>query len=81
MGSEMCIRDSTMGEATTASCVVFEKGSPKTSEYRQFNIKDITPGDDYAAINQAVFRRYSRLQEANKEMPDIVRELIKRKKV
>ena len=62
----------TMGEATTASCVVFEKGSPKTSEYRQFNIKDITPGDDYAAINQAVYRRYSRLQEANKEMPDIV---------
>ncbi|MEC7595542.1 MAG: excinuclease ABC subunit UvrC [Pseudomonadota bacterium] len=62
----------TMGEATTASCVVFEKGSPKTSEYRQFNIKDVTPGDDYAAINQAVFRRYSRLKEANKDMPDIV---------
>ena len=62
----------TMGEATTASCVVFEKGLPKTSEYRQFNIKDITPGDDYAAINQAVFRRYSRLLESKKEMPDIV---------
>ncbi|ALE02047.1 excinuclease ABC subunit UvrC [Candidatus Pseudothioglobus singularis] len=62
----------TMGEATTASCVVFEKGLPKTSEYRQFNIKDITPGDDYAAINQAVFRRYSRLLDSKKEMPDIV---------
>jgi len=62
----------TMGEATTASCVVFEKGVPKVSEYRQFNIKDITPGDDYAAINQAVFRRYSRLQEANKNMPNIL---------
>lgn len=62
----------TMGEATTASCVVFEKGLPKTSEYRQFNIKDITPGDDYAAINQAVFRRYSRLLESKKEMPDVV---------
>ena len=62
----------TMGEATTASCVVFEKGLPKVSEYRQFNIKDITPGDDYAAINQAVFRRYSRLLESKKEMPDIV---------
>ncbi|MDC0492064.1 excinuclease ABC subunit UvrC [Candidatus Pseudothioglobus singularis] len=62
----------TMGEATTASCVVFEKGLPKTSEYRQFNIKDITPGDDYAAINQAVFRRYSRLLESKKKMPDIV---------
>ena len=62
----------TMGEATTASCVVFKKGLHKTSEYRQFNIKDITPGDDYAAINQAVFRRYSRLLESKKEMPDIV---------
>ncbi len=62
----------TMGEATTASCVVFEKGLPKTSDYRQFNIKDITPGDDYAAINQAVFRRYSRLLESKKEMPDII---------
>jgi excinuclease ABC subunit C len=62
----------TMGEATTASCVVFEKGLPKTSEYRQFNIKDITPGDDYAAINQAVFRRYSRLLESQKKMPDII---------
>ena len=62
----------TMGEATTASCVVFEKGLPKVSEYRQFNIKDITPGDDYAAINQAVFRRYSRLLDSKKEMPDIV---------
>jgi len=62
----------TMGEATTASCVVFEKGLPKVSEYRQFNIKGITPGDDYAAINQAVFRRYSRLLDSKKEMPDIV---------
>ena len=62
----------TMGEATTASCVVFEMGLPKLSNYRQFNIKDITPGDDYAAINQAVYRRYSRLHESKKEMPDIV---------
>ena len=62
----------TMGEATTASCVVFEMGLPKTSDYRQFNIKDITPGDDYAAINQAVYRRYSRLLDSKKEMPDIV---------
>jgi len=62
----------TMGEATTASCVVFEMGLPKVSSYRQFNIKDITPGDDYAAINQAVYRRYSRLLDSNKTMPDIV---------
>ena len=62
----------TMGEATTASCVVFEMGLPKVSDYRQFNIKDITPGDDYAAINQAVYRRYSRLLNSKKAMPDIV---------
>ena len=62
----------TMGEATTASCVVFEKGLPKVSKYRQFNIKEIKPGDDYAAINQAVYRRYSGLLKSNKAMPDIV---------
>jgi len=62
----------TMGEATTASCVVFEMGLPKTSSYRQFNIKNITPGDDYAAINQAVYRRYSRLLDSKITMPDIV---------
>jgi len=62
----------TMGEATTASCVVFEKGLPKVSKYRQFNIKDIKPGDDYAAINQAVYRRYSGLIKSNKAMSDIV---------
>jgi len=62
----------TMGEATTASCVVFEMGLPKVSSYRQFNIKDITPGDDYAAIKQAVHRRYSRLLDSKKTMPDIV---------
>jgi excinuclease ABC subunit C len=61
-----------MGEATTASCVVFEKGLPKISKYRQFNIKDIKPGDDYAAINQAVYRRYSNLLKSNKSLPDIV---------
>jgi len=62
----------TMGEATIASCVVFEKGLPKVSKYRQFNIKDVKPGDDYAAINQAVYRRYSSLLESNKAIPDIV---------
>ncbi|HIM58840.1 MAG TPA: excinuclease ABC subunit UvrC [Gammaproteobacteria bacterium] len=62
----------TMGEATTASCVVFEKGLPKIRKYRQFNITGITPGDDYAAINQAVFRRYSRLLKDNQILPDVV---------
>ena len=62
----------TMGEATTASCVVFGKGLPKVNKYRQFNIKDIKPGDDYAAINQAVYRRYSGLLKSKKALPDIV---------
>jgi len=62
----------TMGEATTASCVVFEKGLPKVSKYRQFNINNVKPGDDYAAINQAVYRRYSALLKSKKVMPDIV---------
>ncbi|MDC9715349.1 MAG: excinuclease ABC subunit UvrC [Gammaproteobacteria bacterium] len=62
----------TMGEATVASCVVFEKGLPKVKKYRQFNINNITPGDDYAAMNQAVFRRYSRLLKEKSPLPDIV---------
>ncbi len=62
----------TMGEATTASCVVFEKGLPKISKYRQFSIKNVKPGDDYAAIKQVVYRRYSGLLKSKKAMPDIV---------
>ncbi len=62
----------TMGEATTASCVVFAKGLPKVQQYRQFNIKNITPGDDYAAMNQAVYRRYSRLFQDHKPLPNVV---------
>jgi excinuclease ABC subunit C len=61
-----------MGEATKASCVVFEKGEPKVSKYRQFDINNITLGDDYAAINQVVFRRYSRLLKEQKPLPDVV---------
>ena len=61
-----------MGEATKASCVVFEKGVPKVSKYRQFDIDNITPGDDYAAMNQVIFRRYSKLLKTNKPLPDVV---------
>lgn len=61
-----------MGEATIASCVVFEKGLPKVKKYRKFNIGNITAGDDYAAINQVVFRRYSRMLKENRPLPNVV---------
>ncbi|MCB1866213.1 MAG: excinuclease ABC subunit UvrC [Chromatiales bacterium] len=48
----------TGGEGTVASCVVFDRDGPAPARYRRFNIRDITPGDDYAALGQALRRRY-----------------------
>jgi len=62
----------TQGEYTVASCVVFDHEGPVKSAYRRFNIEGITGGDDYAAIHQAVLRRFKRLQKGEHEAPDIL---------
>jgi len=62
----------TMGEATVASCVVFTLEGPSKNDYRRFNIEGITGGDDFAAMYQALKRRYSRFIQGEGVLPDIL---------
>lgn len=62
----------TGGEKAVASCVVFDGEGPVKSAYRRFNIEGIVPGDDYAAMHQAIERRFARLKKGEAPMPDIL---------
>jgi len=62
----------TMGEATVASCVVYDKGGMQPAEYRRFNVKDVAAGDDYGAMRYALDARYRKLAEGEGRTPDLI---------
>ena len=62
----------TSGEATVASCVVFNAAGPAKSDYRRFNLKPAAAGDDYAAMAEALERRYARVKKGEVPMPDVL---------
>jgi excinuclease ABC subunit C len=62
----------TLGEATVASCVVFNRAGPLKSDYRRFNVTPAAAGDDYAAMSEALRRRYMRVRKGEVPMPDVL---------
>jgi excinuclease ABC subunit C len=62
----------TMGESAIASCVVMGPEGPVKSDYRRFNLRDLTPGDDYAGLEQAVERHFTRVARGESPLPDVL---------